>query len=120
MKAKAVFLFMLMMVSCGKKEINFSKQVFDDTGIILKKYTVLEDNNTSAVGDYSENFYVKVDNLDFINILTQIEHPNTKKTEWKKVAYGYKFELYNTANNEHKLYELNINDKTLNYLFIED
>jgi len=119
MKTKNIFYLLLSVIaltSCNKKEIDFSKQIYDDTGLHLNGYKVLQDENSSAIGDYTENYYVKIDSVEFISVLKQIKND----LNWNKTPYGYNFQSYEKEYNKSKTYEFNVTNKTINYLYSED
>ena len=108
-----------MIVSCSKTA-DYSFQIESDLGIKIKNFTVLEDRNSSAIGDFYETFDLKIDSIEFKEVLRQIKKLKLEDNKWKTTPFGYSYELRYPEKDEIKLYQISKSSNTIDYQFAEE
>lgn len=116
-----LFLIVCLFSSC---EINnqtndaIVRQINEQTGIIIPNYTLVNEELTSAFGDYSQSFLLCFDSVEFQALLNEISQSQAKG--WRKYDSGYKYDIVLPNNRTRFSYYLNTSKKTLYYLYIEE
>lgn len=130
-----------ILISCihNKKPINdidkIVEQVKQDTKIELPDFTTIEIDNSSTIGDYAKSLLVKFDSINFDILISRIKSNikngnmtskiHIKDTEvrnimWEPYESGYKIEIYFPKSNKRINYYVNIKNRSLFYLYVDE
>lgn len=119
LKFTFVIIFINLIYGCGYENQNdiIRAQIKHDTNIEVPEFTIVEQDINVAFGDYAESFTVQFDFPNFNDLKLLIV--TNEKYGWTKYESGHKF-LKNSSNGVSEVYFVNDENRTLNYLFVED
>lgn len=140
--------FTLLLFSCNNNESKETQElknldkvkikILENTGVSISNFTVVNKETSQANDDYSLTYTIKLDSLDFPEILDQIKKTpyytgefnpgvppkSVMKSDqikrWAKVRFGYRFEYFIDGTDKFLQYEVDTSDCTLTYTYIEE
>jgi hypothetical protein len=86
----------------------------------LPSYKLIEIEENSAIGDFSENFTLRFNDPNFENLVKKIKQDTLQsELKWQKYESGWKYIDTVRENVVINVY-INVKNKTLSYLYIEE